>query len=56
MLTEVTIEVAIVVAEVSPLKFTHSELGSEAERTLTNIALRDQTLEGIASDDETNLV
>lgn len=56
MLAVVTIEVAIVVAEVSPLKFTHGELRSELEGSLTNILLRNETLEGFTSDDEHNFV
>ncbi len=56
MLTIVTIEVAIVITEVSPLKLTHAELRSELEGSLTNILLRHETLEGITSDDEHNFV
>jgi len=56
VLSEVTIEVTIVVAEVSPLQFTHRELRGKAEGSLADIVLRNQTLEGITSDDEANLV
>jgi len=56
MLTEVTIQVAIVITEVCPLKFAHSELGSETERTLANVGFRHKTLEGVSGDHETDLV
>jgi len=56
VLTEISVEIAIVVAEVSPLQFAHSKLWSEAERTLTDVLLWNETLESLASDHETNLV
>ena len=56
VLTVISVEVAVVVAEVSPLQFSHSKLGSEAECSLSNVVLRDETLERIASDDEAHLV
>lgn len=56
MLTEVAIQVAIVVAEVGPLKLTHSELGGELEGSLANILLGDEALESLASDDECHFI
>ncbi len=56
MLTEIAIQVAIVVAEVSPLQFTHRELRGKAEGSLTDIVFGDETLERVASDNESNLV
>lgn len=56
VLTEVAIQVAVVVAEVSPLQFTHRELRGEAECSFTDILLGNETLEALASDDEADLV
>jgi len=56
VLTEISVEIAVVVAEVSPLQLTHRELRGEAEGSLTDILLWHQTLEGLASDDEADLV
>lgn len=56
MLTEVAIQVAIVVAEIGPLKLTHSELGSELEGSFTNILLGNEALECLASDDERHFI
>ena len=56
MLTEVSVEVTVVVAEVSPLQFAHRELRGKAEGSLSDIVLWNETLERIASDDETDLV
>ena len=56
VLTEISVEIAIVVAEVSPLKLTHRELRGEAEGSLTDIVFGDETLERLASDDEAQLV
>ena len=56
MLTEVTVEVAIVVAEVGPLELTHRELRGEAEGTLSDVLLRHEALEALAGDDEHDLV
>ena len=56
VLTEIPVEVAVVVAEVSPLQFTHRELRGKAEGSLTDIVFGDETLERLASDDEAHLV
>lgn len=56
MLTEITIQVAIVVAEVRPLQFTHAELRGETEGAFTDVLLGNETLERLASDDETDFV
>ena len=56
MLTIITIEVAIIVAEVGPLKLTHAELGSELEGSFSNILFGDEALEGFTSDDECDFV
>jgi len=56
VLTEVTIEVTIVVAEVSPLQFAHRKLRGKAESSLTDIVLGDETLERLTSDNEAHLV
>ena len=56
VLTEVTVEVTVVVAEVSPLQLTHRKLRGEAEGSLTDIVLGDETLERLTSDNESDLV
>lgn len=50
VLTEVAIQVAIVIAEVCPLKLTHGELRSELEGSLSNILFGDEAFEGFSSD------
>ncbi len=56
MLTKVSVEVAVVVAEVGPLQFAHSKLRSEFEGTLASVRLGDEALERIASNDEHHFV
>lgn len=56
VLTKVTVQVAVVVAEVGPLQFAHRKLRSELEGSLTSVRLGDEALERIASDDEHDLV
>lgn len=56
MLTKVTVQVAVVVAEVGPLQFAHRKLRSELEGSLTSVRLGDEALERFASDDEHDLV
>ena len=56
VLTKVTVQVAVVVAEVGPLQFAHRKLRSELEGSLTSVRLGDEALERFASDDEHDLV
>ena len=56
VLSEVTIEVAIVVAEVCPLQFTHAQLRSETECSFTNVLFRHEAFERFTSDDEHHFV
>lgn len=56
MLTEIPVEVAVVVAEVGPLQFTHRELRSEAEGSFSSVGLGNETLEGFPGDDEHHFV
>lgn len=56
VLTEISVEVTVVVAEVRPLQFAHSKLRGETEGAFTDVLLGNQTFESLASDDEGDLI
>lgn len=56
VLTKIAIQVTVVVAEVSPFQFTHRELRGKLEGSFASVALRDEALERIASNDEHDFV
>ena len=56
MLTEVTVQVAIVITEVGPLKLAHRKLRSEPERAFSDVLLWNEPLERLASNDEADFV
>lgn len=56
VLTEIAIQVTVVVAEVSPLQFTHRKLRGKLEGSFASVALRDEAFERITSNHEHDLV
>lgn len=56
MLTIITVQVAVVVAEVRPLEFAHRELRGKLEGAFTRVVFGHKALERVASDDEADFV
>ena len=56
VLTEISVEIAIVVAEVRPFQLAHRELRGKAEGSLTDVLLRNKAFESLPGDDKSDLV